>query len=263
MFLCPVKMILAPCSGFDLLLKHQDASVKCKIGKYSCALVNHLSDKKFFATVANETFGCIKKPRNFSIHSSVDDNVVSTGQSSKASIADSGSSSKRDLIASEPLSSTMLNSQITDVNVDEATASLKDPDAGLQTDSLQEGNEKISSTEQISRKPSMTAREKLRAARVLSRFRDTPESSKQDMGMKVLDALRDSDKGKSRSGLPQAPTNLFDDSKRGLPKQGLTFDFPGGSDLLFIIFSFVFISSVMFATTYIVWKAGAIHFNEY
>lgn len=55
---------------------------------------------------------------------------------------------------------------------------------------------------------------------------------------------------------------MLDDSKRGMPKNGLIFDFPGGSDILAIAFSFVFISTVMFATTYIVWKLGVIHFNE-
>lgn len=108
----------------------------------------------------------------------------------------------------------------------------------------------------------LTARERLRAARVLSRYTETT-SSKPELGSKVLDALRASDRGKKKSGLPEAPTNLFDDSKRGLPKQGLTFQFPGGTDLFIIAFSFIFISTVMFATTYIVWKAGAIHFNEY
>lgn len=82
------------------------------------------------------------------------------------------------------------------------------------------------------------------------------------MGSKVLDALRESDRGKKK-GLPEAPGNMFDDSKRGLPQQGFTFQFPGGNDLFIIVFSFVFISTVMFATTYIVWKVGAIHFNEY
>lgn len=108
----------------------------------------------------------------------------------------------------------------------------------------------------------LTARERLRAARVLSRYTDT-KPSKPERGNKLLDALQESDvKGKKLSGLPQAPTNLFDDSKRGMPKSGWTFDFPGGIDVFFIAFSFVFISSVMFATTYLVWKVGAIHFNE-
>lgn len=108
----------------------------------------------------------------------------------------------------------------------------------------------------------LTARERLRAARVLSRYTDT-KPSKPERGNKLLDALQESDvKGKKLSGLPQAPTNLFDDSKRGMPKQGWTFELPVGLDVFFIAFSFVFISSVMFATTYLVWKVGAIHFNE-
>ncbi|KAL5996040.1 hypothetical protein ACLOJK_026113 [Asimina triloba] len=120
-----------------------------------------------------------------------------------------------------------------------------------------------SSTGPMPKRSPLTARERLRAARVLSKYNTVSKPSKPDLGNKVLDALRASDGGKARSGLPQAPTNLFDDRKRGLPKQGWTFNFPGGNDLLLIIFSFVFISTVMFTTTYIVWKSGAIHFNEY
>jgi len=108
----------------------------------------------------------------------------------------------------------------------------------------------------------LTAKERLRAARVLNRYSES-KATKSEMGSKVLDALRESDRGKKRSGLPEAPTNLFDDSKRGMPKQGLTFQFPGGVELLAIVVSFVLISTVMFATTFIVWKVGAIHFNEY
>ncbi|KAK6932993.1 hypothetical protein RJ641_035887 [Dillenia turbinata] len=108
----------------------------------------------------------------------------------------------------------------------------------------------------------LTAREKLRAARVLSRYNES-KASKPALGSNVLQALKESDRGKKRSGLPEAPSNLFDDSKRGMPKPGWTFDFPGGFDLFLIIFSFVFISTVMLGTTYLVWKVGAIHFNEY
>ncbi|KAJ0979376.1 hypothetical protein J5N97_014850 [Dioscorea zingiberensis] len=107
----------------------------------------------------------------------------------------------------------------------------------------------------------LTARERLRAARVLSKYNES-KPAKVETKSRILDALRESNKGK-RPGLPEAPKDLLDDSKRGLPKQGLTFNFPGGSDLLFITISFVFISTVMFTTTYIVWKVGAIHFNEY
>ncbi|PKA57060.1 hypothetical protein AXF42_Ash002364 [Apostasia shenzhenica] len=82
------------------------------------------------------------------------------------------------------------------------------------------------------------------------------------MGSSILDALRETDRGKTRSGLPEAPTTLFDDSGRGLQEEGWKFELPGGNDLFIIVFSFVFITTVMFATTYVVWKAGGIHFNE-
>lgn len=114
-----------------------------------------------------------------------------------------------------------------------------------------------------SRRSPLTARERLKAARVLSKYSEAkPSPSKSAMGSKVLDAIRESDRGKRRSRLPEAPTNMLDDSKRGMPKQGLTFDFPGGVDLFVILLSFVLISTIMFATTYFVWKVGAIHFNE-
>ncbi|CAA7060423.1 unnamed protein product [Microthlaspi erraticum] len=110
----------------------------------------------------------------------------------------------------------------------------------------------------------LTARERLRAARVLSRYTEaTPKPSKPKMGSQILEVLKESDKKSNRKpGLPQAPTNMLDDSKRGMPKNGLTFDLPGSADILIIAFSFVFISTVMFATTFLVWKLGAIHFNE-
>lgn len=119
---------------------------------------------------------------------------------------------------------------------------------------------KTSSSPNMKRSP-LTAKERLRAARVLNRYSES-KATKSEMGSKVLDALRESDRGKKRSGLPEAPTNLFDDSKRGMPKQGLTFQFPGGVELAAIVASFVLISTLMFATTFIVWKVGAIHFNE-
>lgn len=108
----------------------------------------------------------------------------------------------------------------------------------------------------------LTAREKLRAARVLSKYTEA-KPIKSAMGSKILDALRETDRGKKQSGLPEAPANLFDDSKRGLENEGWRFQLPGGNDLFVVAFSFVFISTVMFATTYFVWKVGAIHFNEF
>ncbi|KAI3748868.1 hypothetical protein L6452_12269 [Arctium lappa] len=120
-------------------------------------------------------------------------------------------------------------------------------------------------TNAIPKRSKLTAREKLRAARVRSRNAEPKPVVKAELGSKVLEALRENDKitGKKRSGLPEAPTNLFDDSKRGMPKKGLTFELPVGWDVFLIILSVVVISTVMFTTTFVVWKMGAIHFNEY
>ncbi|CAA2974311.1 uncharacterized protein LOC111382125 [Olea europaea subsp. europaea] len=126
---------------------------------------------------------------------------------------------------------------------------------------LNTGASAVNSSSTQKRAP-LTARERLRAARVLSRYTDS-KPSKPELGSKLLEALRESDKGKRRPGLPEAPSNMLDDSKRGLPKPGWTFEFPGGVDVFLVILSFVLISTVMFSTTYIVWKVGAIHFNEY
>ncbi|KAG6765466.1 hypothetical protein POTOM_029509 [Populus tomentosa] len=65
----------------------------------------------------------------------------------------------------------------------------------------------------------LTARERLKAARVISRYTES-KTSKSEMGRKVLDALRESDKGKKRSGLPEAPENLFDESNNLLGRKG-------------------------------------------
>lgn len=137
------------------------------------------------------------------------------------------------------------------------------PELKSQTSEISNGSATSPTSQSTAKKSPLTARERLRAARVLSRYTESKESNKSDMGSRVLDALKESDRGKKRSRLPEAPSNLFDDSKRGMPKPGWTFQFPGGFDLFIIAFSFVFISTLMFATTYFVWKVGAIHFNEY
>ncbi|XP_061376602.1 uncharacterized protein LOC133318604 isoform X2 [Gastrolobium bilobum] len=166
------------------------------------------------------------------------------------------------------------NDQLASMNPQDENFQLQDKvaaDSGSQTSKgsngsviQKQGSAASPKSQSTTKRSSLTARERLRAARVLNRYTESKTSSKSDMGRRrVLDASKESDRGKKRSRLPEAPTNLFDDSKRGMPKQGLTFDFPGGLDLLVIAFSFVFISTVMFATTYIVWKVGAIHFNEY
>lgn len=150
-------------------------------------------------------------------------------------------------------------------NVEPVPASTDSSPTPIQSEKNVAGSDQVNKitsdvdVQSTQKKVPLTARERLRAARVLSRYSDS-KPSKSEMGRSVLDALKESEKGKK--GLPQAPTNLFDDSKRGMPKKGLTFDLPGGFDLFLIGFSFVFISTVMFATTYIVWKVGAIHYNE-
>ncbi|MQM16526.1 hypothetical protein Taro_049486 [Colocasia esculenta] len=150
------------------------------------------------------------------------------------------------------------------VNTDRAASGTQLSSTGAQPTMTKADTATPATQEGATKRTPLTAREKLRAARVLSKYTDSrPSRTKSEMGSRVLDAIRETDRGKNRSGLPEAPSNLFDDSKRGMPKQGLTFDFPGGNDMLLIAFSFVFISTVMFATTYVVWKAGAIHFNEY
>jgi len=135
-------------------------------------------------------------------------------------------------------------------------------ESGPQTSGASNGSTVSADMKSRPKRSPLTARERLKAARVLSRYTES-KASKSEMGSKVLDAMRESDKGKKRPGLPEAPENMFDDSKRGLPKEGWTFQFPGGSELFFIVVSFVLISTIMFATTYIVWKVGAIHFDEY
>lgn len=139
-------------------------------------------------------------------------------------------------------------------------ATINSPTDGISKTVESSNGTGVPSPRQLKRS-SLTAREKLKAARILSRYPDS-KPPKSEYGSKVLDMLRESDRGKKKSRLPEAPTNMLDDSKRGMPKQGLTFDFPGGFDLFLIVLSFVLITTTMCATTYIVWKLGAIHFNE-
>ncbi|CAA0810496.1 Unknown protein [Striga hermonthica] len=79
-----------------------------------------------------------------------------------------------------------------------------------------------------SKRAPLTARERLRAARVLNRYNDS-KPTKTGLRSNFLEALRNSDNegNRKRSGLPEAPSNLFDDSKRGLPKEGWTINLPG------------------------------------
>lgn len=122
----------------------------------------------------------------------------------------------------------------------------------------------------------LTARERLRAARVLGKYAEpsakgsSSKPAKPEFGSGVLDALREADAKKAGGGggrrgsrLPEAPGNLFDDSKRGMPKDGWTFELPFGVDVFLVLVSFTLITTIMFGTAFLVWKLGAIHFNEY
>ncbi|KAL6901900.1 hypothetical protein ACP4OV_004776 [Aristida adscensionis] len=126
----------------------------------------------------------------------------------------------------------------------------------------------------------LTARERLRAARVLGKYAEpaakgaaskaAAAGKKAEFGSGVLEALREADAKKGGGGggrrgsrLPEAPGNLFDDSKRGMPKEGWTFELPFGVDVFLVLVSFTLITTIMFGTAFLVWKVGAIHFNEY
>lgn len=114
-------------------------------------------------------------------------------------------------------------------------------------------------------KLSVSAQEKLRTARTLSGFAESNKPVMPQPGKNILDALRESDKqGKTtKFGQPVVPTNLFDDKKRGSPAEWGKFVFTVAPGELFLLLSFVLISCIMFGTTYLVWKLGAIHYNEY
>lgn len=111
--------------------------------------------------------------------------------------------------------------------------------------------------------PSLSAREKLRTARTLTGFAESDKPGTPQRQKNLLDALRESDKqGKTtKYGQPIEPSNLFDDRKRSTEKQK-QFEFTWGPSQFFGLLSFVLLTSIMFGTTYIVWKLGAIHYND-
>lgn len=213
-------------------------------------------------TSSLEIYGSRKTKIKRRLHSISNSDLVATDDKGSGNAERQLSDNQFSAVHSSSSDSSAGSSQFQASSTDKLGSQTPEDATGSRVSSDTKPN-KLSSPElQSKRKGSpLTAREKLRAARVLSRD-SKPKASKAKLGNSVIDALRESDRGKKRSGLPEAPTNLLDDSKRGMPKSGLTFDFPGGADLFFIVFSFVFISTVMFATTYFVWKIGAIHFNE-
>lgn len=204
----------------------------------------------------------LKKLGPLILYASGDNVAVETSDKSsgnaEVSLADDQPST-----VNSPSSSTSEDSQsLASANTQVQSQTSKDSDGSVVTSEQKQESSPSNLRSTPIRSSRLTAREKLRAARVLSRKPEPKKAAKLQLGSQVLEVLRESDKGKRRPGLPEAPTNMLDDSKRGMPKKGLTFELPGGNEVFFIILSVVLISTVMFTTTYIVWKVGAIHFNE-
>ncbi|KAL8093658.1 uncharacterized protein LOC141692628 [Apium graveolens] len=199
----------------------------------------------------------LKRLEPFVLFASGDNIAVETSdkgsRNAEASLSDNQPSTEN-----LPSSNTSEDSQ----SLDSQSQASKDSNGSAVTSEQKEGNSPANLRSTPIRSSRLTAREKLRAARVLGRKPEPKKAPKLQLGSQVLETLRESDKGKRRPGLPEAPTNMLDDSKRGMPKKGLTFELPGGNEVFFIILSVVLISTVMFTTTYVVWKVGAIHFNE-
>ncbi|KAK1265652.1 hypothetical protein QJS04_geneDACA010622 [Acorus gramineus] len=210
-----LKMALtlgSPSSLSSAPVKFQHAS-RCYVGVNLYTLAKSPGQK---SNVFAIPLGLVHRSRNYG-------GLVLASNNDKASNMDSGN-------AERPLSSNQLSTLKIkpDVDAQEETAS----QAQKVTDDPEKLDNVLPSAKQsVVKRSSLTAREKLRAARVLSKYTQS-KPSKSEPGRKILDALRENDKGKSRSGLPEAPSNMFDDGKRGMPKQGLTFDFPGGSEEL-------------------------------
>lgn len=79
----------------------------------------------------------------------------------------------------------------------------------------------------------------------------------------LLDSLRQSENATTKFGQPIVPTNLFDEPDKLTAEDKKRFDFTFNAGQLFLVFSFLTIIGVMLGTAYLVWKVGAIHYNEY
>eukprot|EP00252_Welwitschia_mirabilis_P022305 TRINITY_DN599_c0_g1_i1.p1 TRINITY_DN599_c0_g1~~TRINITY_DN599_c0_g1_i1.p1 ORF type:complete len:257 (-),score=38.59 TRINITY_DN599_c0_g1_i1:70-840(-) len=100
--------------------------------------------------------------------------------------------------------------------------------------------------------------------RILSGFASSErrsDSFRSQPGKNILEVLKESDKFQKR-GKPVEPSDLFTDPKRS-SKTEKAIEFKFEAPQLFVLVSFFLISSLMFGTVYIVWKLGAIHYNEF
>ncbi|KAL3690524.1 hypothetical protein R1sor_016833 [Riccia sorocarpa] len=85
-------------------------------------------------------------------------------------------------------------------------------------------------------------------------------------GKRVVDAFKEGEKeGKTtKFGQPVVPTNIFQDQRR-TPEEiaADAFKFSISPGQLLLIGSFLLIGGLMIGTAFLVWKVGAIHYNEY
>eukprot|EP00250_Pteridium_aquilinum_P034894 c8278_g1_i1 orf=270-1214(+) len=105
--------------------------------------------------------------------------------------------------------------------------------------------------------------EKLKGAKP-SVFLDSRAGGFKEPGPKnLLDTLRQSDGSRStKYGQPIVPTNLFDEPDKLTPEER-KFEFSFSAGQLVLIFSFLTIISIMLGTSFLVWKVGGIHYNEF
>ena len=108
--------------------------------------------------------------------------------------------------------------------------------------------------------------EKLKSTKPASVFLDSQQRNFKQPGPKdLLNTLRKSeiDSGKTtKFGQPVVPSNLFDEPKR-IPSEDKAFEFSFNAGQLVLVFSFLTIIGIMLGTAFLVWKVGAIHYNEY
>ncbi|KAG0631871.1 hypothetical protein M758_1G285700 [Ceratodon purpureus] len=84
-------------------------------------------------------------------------------------------------------------------------------------------------------------------------------------GKQVLDAFKQGERdGKTtKFGQPIVPKNIFDDVRQTQEeKDADKFSFSLRPGDIFLVFSFLLIIGLMLGTAFLVWKVGAIHYNE-
>jgi hypothetical protein len=85
-------------------------------------------------------------------------------------------------------------------------------------------------------------------------------------GKRVLDAFKQGEKEgiTTKFGQPVVPSNIFDEVRR-TPEEiaADSFKFEINPGQILLAGSFLIVIAVMFGTVFLVWKVGAIHYNEY